>query len=583
MNIQKRLPVPRNHISLDFFRHRLAHVEALPQLAILGVGAGVITGLVTVVFRAMIEFVATILLERDSENFESLPLPLQIALPILGALAIGLILTRLTADDRRTGVVHVMERLGWHHGLMPLKNVLVQFFGGVAALSAGLSGGREGPAIHLGAATSSILGQALRLPNNSVRLLIACGTAAAIAGSFNTPMAGVIFAMEVIMMEYTIAGFIPVILAAVTSTVVSRFVFGDVTIFTVPSFEMASLWDLPFVVFTGLVIGALAATFIVTVRSFAKLNHWPFWLRSVLAGTITAGAALAAPAVMGVGYDTINQALAGELFWPTLLIIIVGKTLASAACVGMGLPVGLIAPVLVIGAVCGGVLGHLGNFLSPAASSEALYVILGMTAMMAATLHAPLAALATVLELTANPNIILPAMLIIVISITTSRHVFRQRSVFLTTLSTLGLKYPLDPVSQYLSRAGVASIMQTQFMQLSELADTDEVNEMIAQRPQWIVIEDENGAVSSLLELTGLDSHLETLDHTEFALMDLTADRKTAELIDIRATIYEAYEQLKHADVEAGCVYQAVAPAVTVVIGIVTRASIEEYFRQGDC
>ena len=114
MNIQKHLAVLRNHFSLNFFRRQLAHIDALPQLAILGIGAGAFTGIVTVVFRVMTEFVATTIMERENKNFEALPLPLRVALPIRGALTIGLFLTRLTADDRRTGVVHVMERLSSH-------------------------------------------------------------------------------------------------------------------------------------------------------------------------------------------------------------------------------------------------------------------------------------------------------------------------------------------------------------------------------------------------------------------------------------------------------------------------------------
>jgi CIC family chloride channel protein len=248
----------------------------------------------------------------------------------------------------------------------------------------------------------------------------------------------------------------------------------------------------------------------------------------------------------------------------------------------MGLPVGLIAPILVIGAVYGSVLGHMGNFLSPDSSSEGLYIMLGMTAMMAATLHAPLAALATVLELTGNPNIILPAMLIIVIAIMTTRHVFRKRSVFLTTLSTLGLEYRLDPASQNLSRAGVASIMERQFMQLRELAGTAEITEILSQPSQWIVFGDESGSVRSLLNSIDLNNHLETFGDTEITLVDLTSDRKNAGLIDIRATLYEAYKQLKDADVEAACVYDTVASSVISVIGILTRESIiEDYIGHG--
>ena len=535
-----------------------------------------------VVFRSVTELAAFLIMERDSESFETLSSMWTPLLPILGALAIGIALTRLSTDDRRTGVVHVMERLSRHQGHLPMKNALVQFFGGAIALASGLSGGREGPAIHLGAASSSLLGQALQLPNNSVRMLVACGTAAAIAGSFNTPMAGVIFAMEVVMMEYTITSFIPVILSAVTATVISRYVFGDAVSFAVPNLEMSSLMDLPYVIFAGLTIGALAAGFIVAVRFFSKLDHWPFWLRAVVAGTITAGAALATPAVMGVGYDTVNQALAGQLVWSALLIILAAKAIASAACVGMGMPVGVIGPTLVIGAACGGALGYAGSVLSPeTASSQGFYVMLGMTAMMAATLQAPLAALMTVLELTANPNIILPAMLIIVVATMTARQVFRQRSVFLTTLLAQGLEYPPDPASQHLLRAAVASIMERQFVRLADVVQADVATEALAQRPFWIVIEDADGSVRCLLNAVDLSNHLESSTDTEIDLMALPGERKDTGRIDVRATLHEAYGQLEHSGVEALCVCRTVAPMITPIVGILTREDIDAYARHG--
>ena len=370
--------------------------------------AGFLTGLVVLLFRAALEGGAWLTGRENAESFDGLSPWAYLLMPLFGAIVLGIILNRLPADSRRFGVVHVMERLSRYQGHMPLRAALYQFFGGVAALTTGLSGGREGPAVHLGAATSSLLGDAFRLPNNSVRTLVACGSAAAIGASFNTPMAGVIFAMEVVMMEYTIASFIPVILAAVTATVVNRWFFGDVSAFSVPETELRSLLEIPYITLAGIAVGAVGAVFIVLVKTVARFQTGPLWLRTAIAGAVTGCAAMAAPAVLGVGYDTVNHALLGELAWTALAIILVAKTIASAACVGVGLPVGMIGPTLVMGALLGGLLGEVGNAFAPGYASEpALYVMLGMAAMMAAVLQAPLAALLAVLELTGNPAIIL--------------------------------------------------------------------------------------------------------------------------------------------------------------------------------
>ena len=510
-----RANVPRL-VSLDFFRRRLAGVDALPQLSILAIVTGLLTSAVMVVFRLAIEL-GTLTFLSNSEQFESLSPFAALLLPIAGALVIGLAMQQLTHERRQVGVTHVMERLSRHQGYMPLPNAVVQLFGGAATLIAGLSGGREGPAIHLGAASSSLLGQAFELPNNSIRTLIACGTAAAIAASFNTPIAGVIFAMEVVMMEYTIASFVPVILSSVTATVLTRVVFGDATAFIVPPFDLTSLTELPYVVLAGIGIGTVAALFIHLVQFFTRLDHWPYWSRATLAGALTGAAALITPAVLGIGYDTVNAALAGELLAGWMVMFVIAKLVATAACVGVGLPIGLIGPTLVMGAALGGAAGILGMSIVPESSSSlALYVMLGMTAMMAAVLQAPLAALMAVIELTANPNIIMPAMLIIVVATMTVSQVFKKRSVFLTRLAALGLEYPPDPATQHLLRAAVASLMTRDFARVANeipaaeaLAAIADATARLGNEPRWIVVEDDNRQPLAILNAQDLINAIE--------------------------------------------------------------------------
>jgi CIC family chloride channel protein len=572
-------------ISLEFFRRRLADAEALPQLSILAIAAGLITGLVILVFRSIVDYVlGSWLLPEGSESFEALTHLERLALPIIGAALVGLMLTRLSAENRRVGVVHVMERLSRHQGYLPIRNALVQFFGGILALISGQSGGREGPAIHLGAASSSLLGQTFELPNNSMRTLVACGTAAAIAGSFNTPIAGVIFAMEVVMMEYTIGSFIPIIIAAVTSTLLTHYFIGNEPAFFVAPLHLQSLLEIPYIALAGVVIGSLAAAFIVMVQLFAKLDHWPFWLRALLAGTITGAAAIATPQVMGVGYDTVNGAMMGELTLVTLLLVVVLKSVASAGAVGLGLPVGLIGPTFVIGACVGGVVGSIGNYFAPdSAASEGFYVMLGMAAMMAAVLQAPLAALMAVLELTVNTNLILPAMLIIVVATLVTNVVFRQKSVYLSTLHTLGLDYPPSPVTLHLQRTGVASIMCRDVARLAYRCSPEEARLALAEQPRWIVVETAPGDLRCVLSASDLSAYFETdvangpLADSEVNLLEIPAMRKDVANIDHRATVDEARIALAQAKVEALCVRRTTAPMIKPVLGVITQPDIDNY------
>jgi len=290
-------------------------VEGLPLLAILGVICGLVSGGLIVLFRLVMEGAADEWLPNgDLERFEDLSAVTRLLLCMAGGLVVGIILHLLKPKNRSVGVVHVLERLDYHQGYLPLKNAAVQFVTATISLLSGQSVGREGPSVHLGAAAGSALGRSLRVPNNSVRVLVGCGVAAAIAAAFNTPLAGVIFAMEVVIMDYTVIGFTPVILAAVSATTLTRITFGDDTAFTVPDLDINSIQELPIVVFMGALIGCLAAGFIqltlITSSVFAKQT---IWLKCTLAGLITGVIALAVPEIMGTGYDTVDNMLLIQL------------------------------------------------------------------------------------------------------------------------------------------------------------------------------------------------------------------------------------------------------------------------------
>ena len=314
--------------------------------------------------------------------------------------------------------------------------------------------------IHVGAACASQLGQALRLPNNSLRTLVACGVAAAIAASFNTPLAGVVFAMEVILLEYTLASFAPVILAAVVATLLSRIVFGAAVVVAVPDLQLVSLLELPWIVLLGVVIGGFAALYVAGIVRLDRWSRpWPVALRTTLAGVLCGACAWVAP-ILGLGYDTVEAALLGQLTLAVLATIVVAKLVATIGCAGLAVPGGMIGPMIVIGATAGGALGIIGHTMVPQWSAPpAFYATLGAAAMMGACLHAPLAALTAVLELTGNPNTLLPGMAAVVTALLVARAGFRQPALFVGLLRQRGLVYRVEPLTIALDRIGVAAVM----------------------------------------------------------------------------------------------------------------------------
>ena len=567
---------------VEEFRHSLAYIDALPQLTLLGLASGIAAAVIIVFFRLLVDGSLSLFLANSPDNFESLSATWRFALPAFGAAAIGVALHFLKSHTRNVSVSHVLDRLHNYQGVLPLRNCLVQFFAGAVALISGQSVGREGPAVHLGAGAASLLGQWLKLPNNSLRTLVGCGVAAAIAASFNTPMAGVIFAMEVILMEYTITGFIPVILASVSGAVITQLVFSDHKLFAISAVEMASLLELPFMVFGGLVVALAAAAFTKAHLLCFRLQHWPIIVRLLLAGLVTGSVAVYVPQILGMGYDTINSAILGQVSLEVLLIVVILKMFITGFSVGLGMPGGLIGPMLVIGACVGGILGHTGNTLYPEhASNAGFYVVLGMAAMMGAVINAPLAALIAILELTYNPNIIFPSMVMIVVACFTTQQVFRCQGIFVEQLKLAGRPIHAEPAQQLLSRVGVRSVMSTAFVISASQISINAAHQMLEKKPQWIIFDD--GEQNKLvLKAVDLANYLESLaeqepqDDSAIKLKHIPGQRYQAFPIRQQANLFEAGDLMKHNNSDVVLVEKP-TPSPTIV-GVITRDMINNYY-----
>jgi len=574
----------------DMIRRRLTGVDTLPQLALLGLLSGILTGGVILLFRFLVEWpLAHLLPGGNTEAFEQLDLLTRSLIPLAGALMLGLLLHRVASHLRRVGVVHVMERLNYHQGYIPFRSALMQFAVGMITLMTGQSAGREGPAVHLGAAFSSLMGQWMRLPNTSIRTLVACGCAGAISASFNTPIAGVIFAMEVVMMEYTIAGFTPIILAAVSAAVVSQAVYGSEPAFDVPVLMLNSLVELPFIVGTAIVIGIAAASFIHLIQWASRFNERPVLLRMTAAGLVMVPFAIAIPEVMGIGYDTVSATITDRL--PLYLLVGVGiaKLVVTALTIGLGMPSGLIGPTIFIGATLGGAMGIVGEYLMPQqASSMGLYAVLGMGAMMGAVLQAPLAALMAVIELTRNSHMILPAMLIITVASLVTSEVFGKRSVFHFMLQVQGLKYQNSPVVQALRRTSVINIMDKNFLRTQRHLTIAEADLLLKSQPKWLLVDGSKGPIT-LMPASDLVRFLETQREKaaeglkempeQIDLVEVPANRRDVAPVTYQATLEEALQTFDSHQAQALYVQMPMARSIQRIYGVVLQSDIESHYQ----
>ncbi|MEY8215584.1 MAG: chloride channel protein, partial [Colwellia sp.] len=417
-------------ISITAIRKHLALPKTSWQICLLAILGGVAAALLVILFTLTIEQIQQLyLIQRD--NYNTLDGVSRFDLPIIGSLIILFFAWITGYKYLRTGIPFVLHRLKVAHGVIPLKNTLNQFFGSAVALASGFSVGREGPAVHLGAAASSYIGSLLKLPYNSIRILCACGIAAGIAATFNTPIAAVIFVMEVIMREYKIHIFIPVMLASLVGSLITRSVF-DVS-HNFEYFHKIAIIPQHYIslIILAILLGTLAAAFnktlVTVIKHSVKLHIVP---RLMLAAIITGSLGYLIPGAMGVGSGAIDVSLAAHWQIEILLSLLLAKIIMTTFALGLGIPGGIVGPIIGIGAIAGAFGGALAMQILPGEHLGSDFILLGMAGFMAATLNAPLAALLTVVELSGQLEIVLPAMIVITFACIISGQLFNNRSVF---------------------------------------------------------------------------------------------------------------------------------------------------------
>ena len=568
---------------LEALRLHVSRPDALIQLALLGLLAGLLSGAAIVVFRLLVEGSQDALLPgQGSENYEALPGWARFLLPVLGGILLAM-LFRWGADGlHRLGVARVMERMAYFQGHLTARGFVLQFVGAAIAIASGHSVGREGPHIYLGAAASSLMGQRLSLPNNSIRTLVGCGTAAGIAASFNTPLAGVVFALEVVMMEYTAASFIPVIVAATSATALSVAVFGPQPAFSMPPLPHFDLNEIPVVLVLGLLAGAVSALYVHLLQTVAQRSApIPIWWRMVLAGAIVGLIALVVPQVMGIGYDSVNQALLGQVGIGMLLLMMVGKLLATSASVGLGIPGGMIGPALFIGACLGSLVGSVAASLVPGLSSSVgLYALLGMGAVMGASLQAPLAALTAMVELTHSPGIVMPGMLAVVVAGLTASELFRKESLFHAMLKSSGMDYDASPVTQTLRRVGVGAVMARNFVRVDPTISQQLAQSIVQGETEWILL-DVDAQPTQLMSTVDLAKYLhrDGDDPADIDLLAIPAARLQLAPIPLQASLLEASTLLEQDSVEALYVRGHRRGSEERIYGVLTSQLVESAYR----
>jgi CIC family chloride channel protein len=340
--------------------------------------------------------------------------------PATGGLIVGFILLRFQRGRRPHNVADVIEAVAIGKCRISARDGFLSALISALSLGTGASAGREGPVVHLGATIASQLEQRFDLSPGAQRTLLGCGVSAAVAASFNAPIAGVLFAHEVILRHYALRAFVPITISSVVATLIARFHLGNYPAFFVPEYQILSLWEFPAFALLGLTSAAVAIAFqfaIIGADRVATASPIPVWLKPAVGGLCVGAIALSFPQVLGVGYDTTDAALNSQLGLSLMLALLLAKTAATAITLGFRMGGGVFSPSLYLGAMTGGAFGLVAQSVFPElASGEGLYAILGMGAVAAAVLGAPISTTLIVFELTGGYQMTIALLLTVSIA-----------------------------------------------------------------------------------------------------------------------------------------------------------------------
>ncbi len=367
---------------------------------------------------------------------------LVLIVPALGGLLVGLFLQYALPKRRPEGVADVIEARALGGGRINFMHGLGSALVSAVSLGAGASAGREGPAVHLGATLASGIDRHFRLSAAAKRTLLGCGVAAAVSASFNAPIAGVLFALEVVLGHYALSAFIPIVIASVGATLVTRNHLGDFPAFILPHYQIESYWEFPAFAILGITCGAVAICFQFVAMGAdwsARRVTMPLWLRPVIGGVLIGAIGVFLPEILGVGYEATNAALTQRFSLIMLLALLVAKTVATAITLASRFGGGVFSPSLYLGAMTGGAFGIIAASVFPEyASSNGLYAIVGMGAVAAAILGAPISTALIVFELTQDYEVVIAALPAISLA-SGMMQAFHGQSFFHWQLSQRGL------------------------------------------------------------------------------------------------------------------------------------------------
>ncbi|WP_187428733.1 H(+)/Cl(-) exchange transporter ClcA [Roseobacter fucihabitans] len=474
---------------LRVIRHRGPNQIQFWFIALL---VGIAAGFAALFFRKGVNALQTYLYGTEDVRLlhsfaESLPWYLVLVIPICGGLVVGLILHFFTDDGRARSVADVIHGAAMHDGRVETRAGLASSLASMITLGTGGSTGREGPVVHLAAVISTWVNRRLHADGITGRDLLGCAVAAAVSASFNAPIAGALFALEVVLRHFAVHAFAPIVIASAAGTVINRLEFGDVTEFTLATTGAVQFYqEMPAYLLLGLVCGLIAVAFMKAIfwaddlgTRVQKKTGLPGYLRPAFAGAMLGGLAIFFPHIIGVGYETTSLALTGQLALWNAIVFAILKAVAVAITMAGRMGGGVFSPSLMVGALSGLSFGLIATSVFPdVSSSVTLYALTGMGAVAAAVLGAPISTTLIVFELTGDWQTGLAVMVAVSMSTALASRLV-HRSFFLTQLERRGIHLAAGPQAYLLAMFRVGNVMRA--MNDPRAASEEDCWEMIGE------------------------------------------------------------------------------------------------------
>ena len=493
----------------DKFRSILMFDQNMLILAAL---LGFLAGFASTFFRWMIEFFESIF---SVKGFSLAGIPPQTypfllpLMPMLGGLFIGLICKYFPNAVKENGVHKVMYAVALNDGKVRKRTIASCAVTSSITIGSGGSAGREGPTVQIGAAVGSTIGQLLHLSTERMRVLVGCGAAAGIAASFNAPLAGVLFALEIILGDFAIHTFSPIIIASVIGTVTGRALEGNEVTFNVPVHELVHPTEIIFYLALGVLCGIVARLF--TFMYFyiqqvfeEKLKTADIY-KPAIGGLIVGMISIFMPQILGNGYDVMEQALTGQLFWGLAFLLVFMKIICTSITLGSGGMGGVFAPSLFIGAMVGTAFGSSVHFIFPTLSASAeTYSVVGMGAVAGAVMQAPLTNILMLFELTNDYTLILPIMATCIAASYTYQR-FTKHSIYMQNLLNKGINIRHGREASIMNSIKVQDVMSTDITTIAQEMPFRKILETISYSKNfYFPVLDNRGDMTGILSFSDI-------------------------------------------------------------------------------